>query len=307
MTTTLNTEPLTGHHLRGNYVWGIGAQLAWDELRAHLTKGAAITAPSPEAEALITLFEAKAFDKDLISPKDCYTKAGLGEQTLDAIRRELAAKFPERSTNVLPNGLLPDAAIAFSYLHKTFKHQQLFEPGVVVFNGRPVRGFHNANTSNTGVRVLRYQDEDSLAIKLLPDDGPDEIYLIKGFGTPTAADVLAFLAKATGYQGQEMDASDKLHIPNVQIDVTRPYTEMIGVTFTPANRPPFEIEDMKEQIKFSLDFAGVSFENEAVIFSRGGFKNLLFDTPFWLAMKEADKTRPYFMLRVENDAVLEPA
>lgn len=313
MDAVLDTSPLTGAYWKDNYLWGIGMQLCWNQLSEDIVGGAVqLKTQKPEAQELISCFNQKHFDQAAISPDCLYTKAGLGPEILDVIKRELGARFPNRSTDTL-NHLSPSQVdlICFSYLFKKFQHESTFNEISMSFLGTSVKGFSPESPTSKGLEILDYDNDDNFVLKLASNNRQDEIILVKGNKDASMRDILNFLKGRL--RGLPLDKQAIVQIPNVKVDVVRKYSALLGSELRLSDRisESYILTEMQEQIKLSLNYQGARVENEAVMsFTRGGStwpRKLIFDQPFWLIMKEAQSPQPYLILKVNNVAPLEQA
>lgn len=311
MKPTLNTHPLTGFYWKDNYIWSIGMQLCWNQLIDDILQGPAqIEVDEPGAKELITLFNQKHFDRSSVSPENIYTHAGLGPETLEIIKRDMAERFPGRSTDTLDQ-LSPRLIdlICFSYLVKQFQHQSRFKEIEMRFLDLSVKGFTLASPLTKGIEILDYDNDENFVLKLMAKNAKDEIILIKGNEKASLQDILSFLAKLP--PSYPLNSIDEVQIPNIRLNASRSYSELIGgkLYLNPPTRGHFILTSMEEQIKLSLNHQGARAENEAVMaFTRGlptKPRKLYLDRPFWLILKEQSAAQPYLIIKVCNEAILD--
>lgn len=311
MNSTFDVGSLTGSYLDGNYIWGIGMQLAWNDLCENVINAKVeIATNNSIGKTLFEQLNKKKFTRKALSENDYFVKSGFGQETIDQIREKLREKFQARTTDSLSAiTLLPSDLICFSYLTKNFRHKVDFKEVEMTFRSTPVKGFTIASDQNSGAKLIDYDNDDNFVIGLASRDELDEIYLIKGNEGASMDEILHFLQSAKVSKGHSIHAIDVLQIPNVKIDYHRDYKELIGAELINRKIKPLYIAEMTEQIKLSMNYQGASVENEAMILlTRGGPpipKQLILDKPFWLIMKEANKKQPYLILRVENTKILE--
>lgn len=311
MNSTFDTGSLTGSYLDENYIWAIGMQLAWNDLCEHVINAKIdISTDNSAGKALFKQFNKKKFTRKALSENDYFVKSGFGQETINQIREKLREKFQARTTDSLSAiTLFPSDLICFSYLAKSFRHKVDFKEIEMTFRSTPVKGFTIANDQNSGAKLIDYDDDDNFVIGLASRDELDEIYLIKGNDGASMDEILHFLQGTTVIRGRSIHRVDVLQIPNVKVDFHRDYTELIGAELINRKIKPLYIAQMTEQVKLSMNYQGAIMENEAMmLLTRSGPptpKQLIFDKPFWLIMKEANKKQPYLILRVENTRILE--
>jgi hypothetical protein len=95
-------------------------------------------------------------------------------------------------------------------------------------------------------------------------------------------------------------------MPIVDLNVNRNYNEIIGSTITSGQLRSYTIAAMYENIKFLIDETGATVENEGVIGLLGSVgpgsitRKFILDKPFWIAMKQKNSTKPYFITHINN-------
>lgn len=303
-------ELLTGNSHEGNYIWGIGMNLAWNELCDQVLKEKVALATEEEAALTLTRkLNHRQLTRDAIQEADLYVASGYGQETLERIRRESKAKFPEKTTETLKDlELLWDDIICFAYLRKVMEHQAAFKETSLNFQGRMVKAFSRSKLGTEGIQVLEFEDVYNFSLRLDAKDGINEIYLIKGFPNRSVGEVIQGLMHESKADPQ-VHAKDSLTIPNINLRYKRSYEEMIGKVLLNVKFNQYQISQMEEEIVFAMDHQGAKVENEAVIVMTRGFvpakRELVFDRPFWLVMKEKGQQVPVLILRIENATFLE--
>ncbi|GJM36138.1 MAG: hypothetical protein DHS20C18_51390 [Saprospiraceae bacterium] len=299
-------KELTGSYYQGNYIWGIAMNLAWNELCDKII-GDKVELEDGVGAELVNLFNLKTFDENLIRKDSYLAEAGFGPETARQIAETLTKRFPEKPIDLIENlSVGEEDIICYGYLHKGFDHYADFIETEMSFNGIGVKGFTNKENPGIGVQVVLYRNEDNFILKLLSANEAEEIILIKGFEKNNIQDLIEFLEKSNGKRFSGLNKEDELLIPNIQLQHFRRYEELIGAKL---KNKDLIIQIMEEQINFKLDYQGAQVDVEAIlVMTRGGFmpKKLILDKPFWLMVKETDKELPYLVLKVENEAILEP-
>ena len=115
------------------------------------------------------------------------------------------------------------------------------------------------------------------------------------------------IEKSNNYTGNKTwDKNDVLMIPYIKVQDEINYDELCG-RFIKGTQ--WYIRQALQTIDFELNNYGGSVKSEALIEAlRQGILNInreyIFDDDFILYLKESDKEKPYFALKVDNSDVL---
>jgi hypothetical protein len=91
-----------GSEYKGNYVWGLAMNLAWNELNESiLHEKVKLKTNNKSALRMADQLNDAPFTKNDLDEKSYYIKSGYGQKTVDLINKESRAKFPEKSFNDL--------------------------------------------------------------------------------------------------------------------------------------------------------------------------------------------------------------
>ena len=66
------------------------------------------------------------------------------------------------------------------------------------------------------------------------------------------------------------------------------------------------LERAEQWIEFRLDNTGAKLKSEAHLDFKKSGNEYRFEGPFVILMRKRGETRPFFVLRIENDELLEP-
>jgi hypothetical protein len=97
--------------------------------------------------------------------------------------------------------------------------------------------------------------------------------------------------------------SPELVVPRIRLSAERRFTEL---TDAPIAGGPRRLRDAFQSTEFTLTERGASVKSEAM-FALAMVPRIRFDRPFLLALLRTGAKRPYLLLWVENDEVLEGA
>ncbi len=306
-----------GSEYKGNYVWGLAMNLAWNELDEKILH----EKPKLKTEDKIALRMADqlndaSFTKKDLDEKSYYIKGGVGQKTVDLINKESGAKFPHKSFDALRLNLGPVDIIAYANFLKKVEYPIHFKEKDVSFLKERVKGFHASDTRQGGnISILKYWDDDKFIIRLkLKDDG-DELMLVKGFDMNDPNDVLNEIDQYADSVSSAMNGDDQFEMPKLHLDHHRDYVELMGKFLANKDFEECFIAQMFEKIKFDMDHKGARVESEAVIAAptampiaqRPKIKRFILDKPFWVVMKRRNSRHPYFVLGVRNTELMDKA
>ncbi len=311
--TAVILDDFVGSYCKGNYVWGLAMNLAWQELNNEILHEK-LMLRTDKKDALEI---AKSFNNTKLSKKDLdeasyYVKAGYGQKTVDTINKESRKKFPEKSFQDLTIELSPADIISYAYFLKEVQYKEPLYKTHARFMGKTVKGFYADNsTQKKEIKVISYENDDTFIISLkLKNDG-DELFFAKGYDMKKPQAVLDYIAKTkpTGH----LREIDYFEAPSLHLIYHRTYSEMEGKFLANKDFTHYYIGQMFENIKFDMDEKGARVENEAVITllrtsapSPNAEKPRYFimNKPYWIIMKRSNSKNPYFILGVTNTELM---
>lgn len=289
-------------------------QMAWDSLSGLVGEKIALSG-DPEPVDILNKGYSMA---NSLSPDSYYTKAGYGQNTVDTINKELKERFSEPPS--LNLNLQPSDMIAYAYLFKTLSFAKAFdvmkEP--LKFNGKEngaVKAFGiNAFSPKfeelkKQIKLYSFSNNDDFIVKLLGQSEKDEIILAKVPKEETLYKTYTtVMNRINGSKPDYFDPRDNLTIPVLNFNVGHNFTQLEGREFTNPNSLGYAIETAYQRITFRLDETGASLASEALIVAPIVMyqpKELVFDSPFILIMKEKDAQNPYLIMWIDNTELLQ--
>lgn len=151
------------------------------------------------------------------------------------------------------------------------------------------------------IKVYYYNDENDFAIKLITKNN-DEVIVIKN---PKGETFEEIYNNIKGKETTDFNSDDNFMMPKIDFNVLREYNELENGKIETIDGI-YTIEKAIQSIKFSLDEKGgkvkseagmdVKYENATIEKNRNFYVN---DT-FALFLKESNKDKPYFALRVDD-------
>jgi len=306
----------TGSYDQGNYIYGAAMNLAWNEMAENIVhETPKFYTQDPAALDFISKFNFAPFTKKDLDEESYYIKSGFGQETITTINQESKQKFPTKSFPDLDFALAPEDFISYAYFLKEVEYLEPFTTDDIIFNGEQVKGFFAETTAQKdNIQILNYTDRDHFLVKIKLKDNSDEIFLAKGMDMDNPAYAVGQINEDNKEGLTSLGRDDVFSMPEVHLDYSRTYDELVGLSFQNGDVAGYSIGAMFENIKFDIDNKGARVENEAGIIGTTSMpvepverKFIVLDKPFWVVMKRTDSQNPYFILGVNNSSLLEEA
>ncbi len=247
--------------------------------------------------------------------------AGLNKDgIIEKIKKALKTKFNEEPGIDITLDR-PDDILAYAFLLKDLKFDKEFESleEPISFKGTtPVKAFGIKKYSfdeahkllGQQVEILDYSNHGDFIVSLKSSSPQDEIILAKVKPGETLLETVDSVFKRIG-QGNKasLGKNDTIQIPNLDFDVLREYSEIIGKSVLNKGLTDYFVSKALQSIRFRLNEKGALLKSEAALgISRGISmerpKYLVFDQPFLLCLKEKSGKYPYFVMWVDNAELL---
>lgn len=152
------------------------------------------------------------------------------------------------------------------------------------------------------IKVYYYNDENDFAIKLITKNN-DEVIVIKN---PKGETFEEIYNNIKGKETTDFNSDDNFMMPKIDFNVLREYNELENKEIETIDGI-YTIEKAIQSIKFSLDEKGGKVKSEAgmdvkfeTTASNKKIRNFYVDDTFALLLKESNKEKPYFALRVDD-------
>ncbi len=152
------------------------------------------------------------------------------------------------------------------------------------------------------IKVYYYNDENDFAIKLITKNN-DEVIVIKN---PKGETFEEIYNNIKGKVTTDFNSDDNFMMPKINFNVLREYNELENKEIETIDGI-YTIEKAIQSIKFSLDEKGGKVKSEAgmdvkfeTTASNKKIRNFYVDDTFALLLKESNKEKPYFALRVDD-------
>ena len=208
-----------------------------------------------------------------------------------------------------------DVYVLYAMLKKEFNYLERFhtlkdntfgnsEEKVKYFGIEP----DTAQTASKNIEILFYNSKEDFAIKLKTKEN-EEVYLYRTAGENKSFEenYQEMMKKQAQYTGdKKWNRIDILNIPFVKINDEINYDELCGRMIKGTN---WYIRQAIQTIDFELNNYGGSVKSEALIealknaiFEKG--REFIYNDDFILYLKEEDKDKPYFALKVDDTDIL---
>ena len=208
-----------------------------------------------------------------------------------------------------------DVYVLYAMLKKEFNYLEKFptlkdntfgnsEEKVKYFGIEP----DTAQTASKNIEILFYNSKEDFAIKLKTKEN-EEVYLYRTAGENKSFEenYQEMLEKQSQYTGdRQWNRIDILNIPFIKISDEINYDELCGRWIKGTN---WYIRQAIQTIDFELNNYGGSVKSEALIealknaiFEKG--REFIYNDDFILYLKEEDKDKPYFALKIDDTDIL---
>lgn len=220
-------------------------------------------------------------------------------------KSDILDKF-DWSSDALDSGNdIIDRYFLYSMLYREFEFNKKFDTFTDKFKDKDNIEYFGIIKENDEVRsqikVYYYNDENDFAIKLLTKNN-DEIIVIKNPKGETFNEIYKSIKNK---EELSFNNNDNFMMPKIDFNVLREYTELQDKKIVTVDGT-YTIEKAIQSVMFSLDEKGgkvkseagmdVKYETAVPIKNRNFYVN---DT-FTLFLKESNKDKPYFALRVDD-------
>lgn len=265
---------------------------------------------------LVTELNKRSFTVNDISEKSYYKYTGkVKKDTKKQIAKAIRKKFKESSDILDKLDLTPrsDLFVIYAMLKKDFEFVHAFDVlGRSAFGDSTMAEFFGIGKDSDknlgkGVEVLFYNDPSDYAVKL-STVGEDEVFLYKN-GSNKAFNLIYsdMNKKRSAYNGEKTFRKiDELKIPNISLFEEKVFEELTNRRVMGTN---LVISQAIETIKFNMDNKGVKLKSEAAMTVMTTSlvppeelvpRYFYFDDTFVIFLKEKEKRKPYFALRVND-------
>lgn len=218
---------------------------------------------------------------------------------------DILDKFDWSSEELDSGSEVIDRYFLYSMLYREFEFNKKFDTFNDKFKDKENVEYFGIIKDNDEIRsqikVYYYNDENDFAVKLITKNN-DEIIVIKNPKGETFDEIYKSVENKKEY---EFNDTDNFMMPKIDFNVLREYTELENKEINTLDGT-YTIEKAIQSIMFSLDEKGgkvkseagmdVKYEASSMVIRRNFYVN---DT-FTLFLKESNKEKPYFAVRVDD-------
>lgn len=218
---------------------------------------------------------------------------------------DILDKFDWSSEELDSGSEVIDRYFLYSMLYREFEFNKKFDTFNDKFKDKENVEYFGIIKDNNEIRsqikVYYYNDENDFAVKLITKNN-DEIIVIKNPKGETFDEIYKSVENKKEYEFYD---TDNFMMPKIDFNVLREYTELENKEINTLDGT-YTIEKAIQSIMFSLDEKGgkvkseagmdVKYEASSMVIRRNFYVN---DT-FTLFLKESNKEKPYFAVRVDD-------
>ena len=298
-----------------NKVWCGTFNLVWNDFMNDVIGGKIEFEDGPSE--LADELNKQSFTVNELNPNSYFKKHGVATFELKSqIENGIKQKFNEDS-KILDKVEWGNSYVYVLYamLKKEFNYLEKFptlkddtfgnsEQKVKYFGIEP----DTLQTTSKNIEILFYNSKEDFAIKLKTKEN-EEVYLYRTTGENKSFEenYQEMMKKQVQYTGdKKWNRIDILNIPFIKINDEINYDELCGRMIKGTN---WYIRQAIQTIDFELNNYGGSVKSEALIealknaiFEKG--REFIYNDDFILYLKEEDKDKPYFALKVDDTDIL---
>lgn len=312
------TPTFTGEGIDINSAWVGTFQIAWNEFIEECLDGKIVEFDDGTTLDVVDELNKMEFTKDNLSEDDYYVIVSKAEPSLKKeILENLDKKFGIKNSPIvelLDFNKNRKSYIIYAMLVKNFEfltpfdrlQEMPFNEGDTKVKYFGINGMTDEEVYKN-IEVLFYNDNDDCAVKLFTKEG-EELILYKTNSDKSFNEIYEEVERKTEkYNGERKFVDgDYFKAPYIEVNTIINYDELCGKTIKGTNG--VYIEKALQNVEFSLNEKGGSLISNAAIqgvtlgISAG--RSFVFNDSFVIFMKEENKDKPYFALRIDNTDLL---
>lgn len=312
-TKGVEVVPTLNDEISKDTSWCPTFQLIWNDFKNDIVKE---DIKFNEKLDILDNLNKEGFTKDDISDNYYYKIYGRKNLELkNKIEAAITEKFNQKSDILDKFDWSPDALdsgediidryFLYSMLYREFEFNKKFDTFNDKFKDKENIEYFGIIKDNEEIRnqikVYYFNDENDFAVKLLTKNN-DEVIVIKNPKGETFDEIYKNVDNKKVY---DFNDNDNFMMPKIDFNVLREYTELQDKAIV-TTKGVYTIEKAIQSIMFSLDEKGGKVKSEAgmdVKYDTATIKkhrNFYVNDTFALFLKEANKDKPYFALRVDD-------
>lgn len=322
VTEGVTVVPTMNDLISNDSSWCATFQLVWNDLKNEIVKQDIIFNPQIE---MVRNLNKEDFREDMLSDEYYFKIYGIkNKKLLEDIKKGIKEKFNQTSDilddfdwsdNGLDNedNLNERRYFFYTMLYREFEYKSRFS---ILKNGKfgnydNVKYFGTSENTNNDVRkqieVLFYNSTDEFAIKLLTKNNDEVIFYKNPTGKTFNEMYERIITLSSKYTDSKVfTKDDKFKAPMIDFNVKREYVELENNSFITADGKKVNIEKAIQTINFSINETGGKVKSEAAMDTKTTSiihpdpRYFLVDDSFVLFLKESNKDKPYFAVKVDD-------
>lgn len=316
-TVTSNLEAGLGNN--SNVIYSSTFQLAWNDLKDNVVKG--------EIQLDKDVPSAKSLNKSLSTTKDFTSDTYVSlagfqkDDIVNKINNALKGKYKKAAPQVQSSAANSDGVYIYGYMDREFDFYNILEDmsdSLIFRRGLKSSrvasiGISRFNSSNSDlkdrIKLVDYKSASDFIIRLKAPAAEDEIILSKVQPAQNLAATIDSIEKRIKEgKNEELQNGDYLVLPVINFDLSSSFEELNGKKLMNKGFEGSSIALARQDMRFKFDGrkTGLASKLKPKTSKGSGPKNrdLSFDQPYLLYIKEKDAKYPYFAIWVDNPEIL---
>ncbi len=307
----LNT---TDYSRTNDKVWCVTFQLVWNDFMDKFMDSKPVIFEGGNS-LFVDELNKRLYDRNILSNDSYYiTQGEISLKLKKQIEKDIYRKFKEKSDILnLIDWNAENSYLFYALLKKDFEFLTPFKIlANTPFNNSSanVKYFGIDKNEDTLLRkqidVLFYESPDEYAVKLQTKENEDVI-LYRTNKNDTFLSLYEYVVSNSNIE--KMGSNDTIKIPEISINELINYNELCNKRIKGTNK---KITAAMQTIKFNMNNKGGSLKSEAALgmmrMSMPSYKehirNYNFDKKFILFLKEKEKNKPYFAVKIDDISYL---
>lgn len=297
-----------------NVVYCSSFEMSWYKLRDSIIKSPIQLSRPVEWVNSLNESNNKSVSKEFVCLGVGFARDSVQSKFQSQVFKKFSLNFKPKTSGS------PFDICAYSYLNKKV---HFFSELDESFSGEKLRFMGDKSVSFFGLkhpwrnpvyrsklRIFDYRNPNDFIFQIETDNDFDEIYFAKVEPSKTLIETyLTVMKRVKEGHLEYMQDNDNIRIPHIDLNFENEFQDITGLKLLNKGFEKYTISDATQAINFSLNESGVSLESVSelrVLFAipEPPVKNLVFDKPFLLVMKEKNQPQPYFLLWIGNSDLM---
>lgn len=292
-----------------NIVYCASFQIAWNNLKDSVIGEKIKLKNPPDFIDFINNYDTK----NIIDSNYLFVKSGFAkDDILTKINKELIQRFGKEIN--LPYSLNKTDIITFAYLKKNIQflipiYDYFGLKHSLIFNKKEVKFFGLKLGKSTGQCLHDYKNDNDFIYQIFSKDSLDEIYFAKvnpliSLDKTYESVIERINKKNISY----LTYSDQVKIPYIDLNIIQRFDDLEKKQFINKDFKTYFLTEAIQMIDFNLNEWGITLESYGYLWESEGLsfpeKNIVFNKPFLIILKQKDSNEPYFLMWVANTELM---